>query len=866
MRRCFAIVSVAAIFVACGGAAPLEQRREIDAGVDGDAGPDGRNTGTDGGPGDAGPAGPGNGTDGGPGDAGPDAGPPPVHEKFFALRPSPIARENQRTGASGWQCRQYNAALGAYTDRVSYLPGDEVSVRAAFATQATTATWQLWRMGYYGGALGRLMSAGGPVTVVAKPPNTVDPATGAVSAPWPVAFTFRIPQSAVTGIYLLKLVTAQGDTLTPFVVRETTPMAPILYSVSTNTYQAYNAWGGTSLYANSIGWKPPGATSAPWHAFAVSFDRPYETGQGTGDFLAKDRDFVTFAEGQGYDIAYVTDTDLDADPSLASYRRMLVIQGHSEYWTAGMRDTADAAIAAGTNAAFFAANDAYWQVRFADPARRLLIGYKEFCQRDPMLASESSRATCLWRDPLVGRAENALIGEMFGDWIWAAAPMRVDDPSSWIWSGTGVATGTVIAGVYQNESDLRFDNGVEPAGINSVATGFVQSYFGAFNRAETTLYTDPGGARVFAAGSIGFSRMLAGEGRWDPIIQQLVANVFAAFTDSEPLPAKVTPLCMSPPASHTYRAGVRVSTVTNALTQPAAVAVAPDGTVVVADGNRIVRVDANGVVTTVAGSDRPGNVDGPALQARFNSPRGVAVASSGAIYVSDTANNRIRVIQNGTVSPLAGAGVDGFADGQGVAARFAQPMGIAMEANGNLLVADSVNSRLREVTPQGVVTTWAGTGVAGVERGGPGASAPLHRPMAVAVDAGGAALIVEPDTGLIRSVDATTAHVVSSYAGQLFVEGWQDGPTTTASVYHTVAIAVRTSDGQVVLVDGASARIRAIRNGTVDTLAGGHQGGTVDGAGSEAGFASPRGVAIAPDGSAYVVDAQEHTLRRVTGF
>jgi len=85
-------------------------------------------------------------------------------------------------------------------------------------------------------------------------------------------------------------------------------------------------------------------------------------------------------------------------------------------------------------------------------------------------------------------------------------------------------------------------------------------------------------------------------------------------------------------------------------------------------------------------------------------------------------------------------------------------------------------------------------------------------------------------------------------------------------MYHTLALAVRPSDGQVLLVDGATARIRAIRNGTVDTLAGGLRGGTADGSGDQAGFSAPAGIAIAPDGSAYVVDAKDHALRRITGF
>src|SRR5229473_2913419 len=657
------------------------------------------------------------------GDAGtPDGGDggTPDGGAFYPLRPSPIATENQRAGSRTWQCANYNPALAGYPDRTSYLPGDQVAIRAAFASAATTATWQLWRMGYYGGALGRQIASGGPTAIPAQPPNVVDP---------------------LTGVYLVKLSAPEGDTLIPLVVRERTPGAAILYSVSTNTYQAYNTWGGTSLYVNQIGWKPPGSPSAPGHAFAVSFDRPYLNSLGTGEFLAKDRDFVTFAEGQGYDIAYVTDTDLDADPQLLAHRHMLVIQGHSEYWTRPMRTAADAAIAAGTSAAFFAANDAYWQVRFSDPGRRLLLGYKDYCDRDPLRWTDPSRATCLWRDPIVGHPENGMIGEMYGDWIWAAAPLQVNDPSAWIWAGTGATAQTTVAGLYQNESDERFNNGAEPAGVDTVANGFVQSYFGVFDQAETTLYTAPSGAQIFAAGSIGFSRVLAGAGRWHPVVQQLVANLFSRFAGDGTLPAEVKSLNIPSGApAPSYRAGVRVTTVTRALAQPSAVAVAPDGTVVVADGNRIVRVDQSGKVTVVAGTASADNVDGPAAQARFNSPRGVAVAPSGAIYVSDTNNNRIRVIQNGTVSAVAGglAGPDaeGFADGQGTAARFAQPMGIALEANGNLLVADSWNMRIREVTPQGAVSTWAGSGSIGVDNGA-GAPATLQFPMAIAVTPGG---------------------------------------------------------------------------------------------------------------------------------
>jgi len=788
----------------------------------------------------------------------------------YSLRRSPIALENQLPGSRGWHCAHYNPGLAGYPDRTSYLPGDQVAIRAAFASKATTATWQLWRMGYYGGALGRKVASGGPTAIPAQPPNVVDPVTGAVSAPWPVAFTFTIPSSAVTGVYVVKLSAPEGDTLIPLVVRESTPGAVILYPVSTNTYQAYNTWGGTSLYVNQIRWNPSGSSPAPWHAFAVSFDRPYLNSLGTGEFLSKDRDFITFVEGQGYDVGYATDTDMDADPALLAHRRLLVIQGHSEYWTSPMRNAAEAAIASGTHAAFLAANTSYWQVRFSGESRRLLLGYKQYCDRDPMRAVDPEQATCLWRDSSIGRPENAMIGAMYGDWLRAAAPLQVDDPGAWIWAGTGATRQTTVAGLYQSESDQRFDNGAEPSGVETVASGFGQSYLAAFDQAETTLFTAPGGAQVFEAGSIGFSRILAGPGRWDPLVQQLVANLFSKLAGDGTLPAPVTPLDIPSGApAPNHRPLVSVSTVTRALSQPAAVAAAPDGTAVVADGNSIVSVDRSGNVTVLAGSTDTGNVDGPAAQARFTSPRGVAVAPSGAIYVSDTFNNRIRVIQNGTVSPVAGglsgADAQGFADGQGSAARFTQPMGIAVAPSGNLLVADSWNQRIRQVTAAGAVSTWVGSGARGVVDGA-GASAVLQFPMAIAVLPSGDALFVEPDVGVLRRVSAAAPHFTSRFAGQLFVEGWQDGPPSAATTYHTVALAVRPSDGQVLLVDGATARIRAIRNGTVDTLAGGLRAGTADGSGDQAAFGAPAGVAIAPDGSAYVVDAKDHALRRITGF
>ena len=793
--------------------------------------------------------------DAGPSDAGPADGGAADAGAFLPLRESPVLKENLLEGGRGWHPHRCATSLAGFLDRTSYLPGETVRVHAG-AAAPTSVSWELWRVGHYGGSGGRKLLSGGPTVLPTWSAAVMDAKTGAVSAPWPTAFSFDVPASALTGAYVVKISSATETTFATLVVREPVPAAPILYSVSTNTYQAYNAWGGTSLYVSRrADW------SSAYHAYSVSFDRPYDQGCGTGELVSKDFDFITFAEGQGYDIAYVTDADLDEHPELAARRRMVVIQGHSEYWTAGMRNAVEAAIAAGTNAAFLSSNNAYWQVRFTDSGRRTLLGYKEYAALDPVAATDPRLLTTNWRDARVGRPENAMIGEMFGDWIWVAAPLTVADPTSWLWTGAGVEAGTFIPGVYGDESDHRFQNGAEPPGLVSVATGFVEGFGPRFGTADTTLYTAPSGAQVFSGGSIFWSRGLAGDRIWHPILQQAVANLFSRFAGDGTLgAAALRPLKLDtgqlPPV---YRAGVKVTTVTRSLDRPAAIAVTSAGDAIIADGDRILRVLTSGSVSVVAGGAE-GSSDGPAAQATFRAPRGLAVAKNGDIYVADSGNHRIRVISGGVVRTVAGGAV-GFADGPGAQARFNQPMSLALTADGTLLIADALNSRLRAMDAAGNVGTWAGTGSNSVV-GGPGATACLSLPMAVTLLPGGDALIAEASTGLVRKVAGSAGHEVTLLAGEIGRSGWNDGPVSTASISEIYSLAAL-ADGQVVLVDGASARLRVLNGGTVETLAGGKRLGGADGDGASATFSAPRAAAVAPDGSILVVDAADHSLRRV---
>jgi hypothetical protein len=457
----------------------------------------------------------------------------------FPPRPSPIAAENERAGSSGWQLQLPSAGLNAYADASGVLPGATVNVHAA-ASSAGTATWELWRLGYYGGARGRLVASGGPVSVPAATPPQLDSSTGMVTAGWPSAFALTVPNDAPTGYYLIKLSTSHAQTYAPLIVREAQPGAPILIDIAVNTYQAYNAWGGTSLYDNRR------SDWAAGHAYAVSFDRPFEQGDGAGQLFYADRDLITFVEAQGYDVGFVTDDDLDRDAQLLAHRRLAVVQGHTEYWTGTQRHNVEAALAAGTNLAFFGANDLYWQVRWSAD-RRALIAYKEYCASDPIMATAPDQASCRFRDLQPARPENALLGVMFGEWQATAAPFRISDGSSWLWSGSDATTDALIPGLFGFESDRRYANGAEPAGLTEVGAAMVENHEAQVSVAQSTIYTAPSGATVFAAASTDWSRLLAADGMWDARVQQATANLFSKLGgDGTVGPSTLTPFVLGP--------------------------------------------------------------------------------------------------------------------------------------------------------------------------------------------------------------------------------------------------------------------------------------------------------------------------------
>lgn len=291
---------------------------------------------------------------------------------------------------------------------------------------------------------------------------------------------------------------------------------------------------------------------------------------------------------------------------------------------------------------------------------------------------------------------------------------------------------------------------------------------------------------------------------------------------------------------------------------PSGIVVGPDGTLVVVDyiNSRIRKVTQAGVVTTFAGTTF-GFTDGTGTAASFRYPQGIAIDAAGTMYVADTTNNAIRKItQGGVVTTLAGSGSSGFANGTGAAATFVQPGGVAVDTAGNVYVADSGNSVIRKVTQAGVVTTFAGNGTAGYANGN-GTAAAFSSPRGVAVDASGNVYVADDNNHRIRKI--TPSGDVTNLAGD-GRSAYADGPAATAAFDKPYGVAVGPG-GVVYVADYANNRIRAITSaGIVSTVAGSNEG-YVDGTGTAALFNRPFGLTVGSNGIIYVVDSSNHRIR-----
>lgn len=296
---------------------------------------------------------------------------------------------------------------------------------------------------------------------------------------------------------------------------------------------------------------------------------------------------------------------------------------------------------------------------------------------------------------------------------------------------------------------------------------------------------------------------------------------------------------------------------------PLGVAVDRYGHVYVADtfNHMIRKIAATGQVSTLAGSGVAGASDGAGTAASFNEPRGIAVGYDGTVYVAEFGNHLIRKISpQGVVSTLAGSGRPGDADGMGSAAAFRVPEGLVVVGDGSVYVADTFNHKIRRIAPNGQVSTLAGSGRPG-SADGTGSMASFNAPVGIAFHDG---VLVIGDSGnhMVRRIDVASG-LVTTLAGST-TSGSADGVGAAASFYHPEGVAIDTA-GDVHVADFDNHRVRKISaNGTVSTVAGTGSVGSADGNGTNASMRGPFGVAVDHSGNVYVADAYNHAIRKLT--
>ena len=308
------------------------------------------------------------------------------------------------------------------------------------------------------------------------------------------------------------------------------------------------------------------------------------------------------------------------------------------------------------------------------------------------------------------------------------------------------------------------------------------------------------------------------------------------------------------------------------LNGPDAIVLDARGNLYIADAlnQRIRKVDATGIITTLAGNGTAGfsGDGGPAGASQLSNPWGIAVDKTGTIYFADSDNNRVRLIDaTGRITTKVGDGTAGFSgDGApSTAARVSAPAGLAADAAGNIYIADAGNNRIRKIDVAGVITTVAGTGVAGFSGdGGKATLAQLNDPLGVAVDAAGNLYIADETNSRIRRVDVSG--VITTIAGTGVAGFSGDGAEATkATINFPRAVAVD-AGGNVYIADTRSLRVRRIGpDGVITTIAGNGQRGFAGDGGpaTQAFMKAPHGVGFDAAGNLLVVDYGNNEIRRV---
>ncbi|WP_051428177.1 N,N-dimethylformamidase beta subunit family domain-containing protein [Bacillus sp. J33] len=408
-----------------------------------------------------------------------------------------------------WEMKNWAGyGLQGYSSKTSVLPNESITF---YINSLQNYHIEFYRMGYYENKGAELKGTltGRKAHIQHKPikQDTLD-------ANWDPSVTYSIPSGWESGVYLAKIVNQEKKaSFIPFVVRDINPKADFMVLIATNTYQAYNNWGGKSLYGYNSTNKEA--------AVKLSFNRPYKNYWGAGEFFTYEYNLIRWLEKKGYNLTYITDTDLHEGILSSSDIKTLIIAGHDEYWSKQMRDHVEDS--QDVNLAMFNANIGYWQVRLENE-NRTLVGYKYRAAEDPFNKTDPVQVTTRFRDDPVNRPEELLFGTMYRGIPEKTMPLVVTNSKHWIYEGTSLKDGDKIVGIVGGEVD-RSDL---TSGIEHIARSPVTLY-GKPSVADVIWYNKPDGRKVFSVGTFYWNYFLdpyghQDKGRYDKNIEIMTIN------------------------------------------------------------------------------------------------------------------------------------------------------------------------------------------------------------------------------------------------------------------------------------------------------------------------------------------------------
>jgi hypothetical protein len=455
---------------------------------------------------------------------------------------NPIACENSKPGnpSSQWDINgSGDPSIQGFATDISINQGETVHFK--INTSASAYRIDIYRLGYYAGLGARRVASILPsATLPQNQPSCLsDPGTGLIDCGnWGESASWVVPPNATSGIYFavpVRLDTGGGSHIF-FIVRADAAGSALLFKTSDTTWQAYNSYGGNSLYLGS----PAG------RAYKVSYNRPFDTrGSGGGPSLSwvfsAEYPMVRWLEANGYDVGYFTSVDADRYGSKLLGHKVFLSVGHDEYWSAAERTNVETARGAGVHLAFFSGNEIFWKTRWensvdgSNTPYRTLVCYKETHANQPIDPADPTTWTGTWRDPRFsppadgGRPENSLTGTLFS--VNGTRNDAIVVPASYanlrLWRNTSIATLTADStytfplGTLGYEWDQDVDNGLRPPGLFQLSSttldvsglyllDYGSTYGGGTATHSLTMYRASSGALVFGAGTVQWSWGLDG--------------------------------------------------------------------------------------------------------------------------------------------------------------------------------------------------------------------------------------------------------------------------------------------------------------------------------------------------------------------